>query len=144
MYWLRDQNTSLGVPYDANNNIVQYTVFEHQTVPWLAAGYADGVTPRLYCTDPNPDSNCNEFDDRLYPGTITEPVTSTQTFSYGLKAQRQYWVRRILRKMSSTPTYVPINTPNLIVVNPFAEPRIDGWPAPYMGQGCNGNGWPPQ
>jgi hypothetical protein len=141
VYWLRksDRTTAL----DSNGNPIPYTVFEHQSVPWLASGSADGVSPRLYCSDPNAGFSCNIFEDDISPQGRTVPVTSIQRFSYGLKGQQQYWIRRILRKTSIT-TYVPISTPNIIVIQPLAQPLIDGWPAPYMGQDSNTLAWPPQ
>ncbi|MBZ5672521.1 MAG: hypothetical protein LAO04_22705 [Acidobacteriia bacterium] len=138
-YFLRNSNRA--VPRDANNNVIPYTVFEHQTVHSLAP--PDGVTPHQYATDPNSGVPENEFDDAIYPGTGTVPLYSTQTFTYGLKGQRQYRVKRIERHTGDF-TWVPIEPPeNHILVRPCAEPLINGWPAPYIGQGCE-NQWPPQ
>jgi hypothetical protein len=71
-----------------------YVVFEHQTVHSLAP--PSGVSPLDYS------GQQDKFTDDISPGTNTTPITSTQTFTFGIANQRMYDVRRILRTLSSS------------------------------------------
>jgi hypothetical protein len=140
-YWL--QRSWRSFPLDAKGQQIPYTVFEHHTQHVLAP--PDGISPLEYVTDPGSKEEMNKFLDEIRPGIGQVIPPSTQTFTYGLKGQQQYRVRRIKRKTGPS-TWVdsdPVDE-NHIKVRPGAEPLIDGHIAPWMGQGCGEGQWPPQ
>jgi uncharacterized protein YjdB len=109
-----------------------YDVYEHQSNPEVK-------TPHTACGKSIPNSEpCDEFPDTLTPYTSNDPgcglfscpsQTSTQFFSYGIDGtgERQYWVRRILRRVAAG-SYCQLLFPEVLIYKAKnSQPELTGF-----------------
>jgi hypothetical protein len=159
VYANRNALTNTGTNYNPLSSSPLYDVYEHQSNPTFQP---DPHTP---CGQANnlKSEPCDGFDDLITPITTNDPncsssscppQTSTQTFSNGINrpGQRQYGVRRILRRVARR-SYCQLLLPEVVISKAktsqpllagfqFQPPQppnqeiylqISYYPAPYMG-----------